>query len=223
MKNQFFHQMAAENEFFHQFFPGLSVSGSFGAQPVRFTFPVSFQRFQYTCHSVIRTSHNTRLLDQYLNQYNQYTTVKGVFSPLQLIPIQIVASAILEKKTIHLVQEYPIEENESRMCLKALVTFLLFQNLSVKQKKTVCKHCLQFGTFITTQQVVFCIKSTSQKGLNSYNIIFHLENDKMSDQFFTMRSFWETLSFLRFQQNVANPFLYFKQQKIFCAPIMRPM
>ena len=49
----------------------------------------------------------------------------------------------------------------------------------------------------------------SQKGLNSYNIIFHLENDKMSDQLFTMRSFWETLSFLRFQQNVENPFLYF--------------
>ena len=56
-------------------------------------------------------------LDQYLYQY---TTVIRLFSPLWLIPIQIVASVIFEKKTIHLIQECPIEENESCMCLKAL-------------------------------------------------------------------------------------------------------
>ena len=148
MKNQFFHQMAAENEFFHQFFPGLSVSGSFGAQPVRFTFPVSFQRFQYPCHSVIRTSHNTRLPGSVsLSIHNCY---KGIQSTLVDPNPNRSVSNILQYMTIHLKQECPIEENEPCMCLKATVTFPLFQNVSVKQKKTACNPCLQFGTFITT-------------------------------------------------------------------------
>ena len=49
------------------------------------------------------------------------------------------------------------------------------------------------------------------KGFNLYNIIFHPVNDKMPVHFFRISSFGETLSFLRFQQNVENPFLYFKQ------------
>ena len=207
MKNQFFHQMAAENEFFHQFFPGLSVSGSFGAQPVRFTFPVSFQRFQYTCHSVIRTSHNTRLPGSVsLSIHNCY---------------KVIQSTLVDPNPNRSVSNIWKEDNSSNTRMSYRRKWVLYVSESIGDLPPFpeCK-CQSKENSIQTVFTIWNVhnyivgsilyQKYFTKGLNLYNIIFHLVNDKMPIQFVKISSFWETLSFLRFQQNEENPFSYFQ-------------